>query len=51
VPGFTPTNASIQAFTYVRERRVCLEAFLTDFDVPAATPEYHQFISMESLRT
>jgi transposase len=35
--GFTPTNPFIQALNYVRERRVGLELFLTDPDVPIDT--------------
>jgi transposase len=35
--GFTPTNPFIQALNYVRERRVGLEIFLTDRDVPIDT--------------
>ncbi len=35
--GFTPTNPFIQALNYVRERRVGLEIFLTDPDVPIDT--------------
>jgi transposase len=35
--GFTPTNPFIQALNYVRERRVGLEVFLTDPDVPIDT--------------
>jgi transposase len=35
--GFTPTNPFIQALNYVRERRVGLEVFLTDADVPIDT--------------
>ncbi len=35
--GFTPTNPYIQALNYVRERRVGLELFLTDPDVPIDT--------------
>ncbi len=35
--GFTPSNPFIQALTYVRERRVGLELFLTDPDVPIDT--------------
>lgn len=35
--GFTPSNPFIQALNYVRERRVNLEVFLTDPDVPVDT--------------
>ena len=35
--GFTPSNPFIQALNYVRERRVGLEVFLTDPDVPIDT--------------
>jgi len=35
--GFTPSNPYIQALNYVRERRVGLEIFLTDPDVPIDT--------------
>lgn len=35
--GFTPTNPFIHALNYVRERRVGLEIFLTDPDVPIDT--------------
>jgi transposase len=35
--GFTPSNPFIQALNYVRERRVGLELFLTDPDVPIDT--------------
>jgi transposase len=35
--GFTPTNPFIQALNYVRERRVGLELFLADPDVPIDT--------------
>jgi hypothetical protein len=35
--GFTPSNPFIQALNYVRERRVGLEIFLTDPDVPIDT--------------
>ncbi len=35
--GFTPTNPFIQALNYMRERRVGLELFLTDPDVPIDT--------------
>jgi transposase len=35
--GFTPTNPFIKALNYVRERRVGLEVFLTDPDVPIDT--------------
>jgi transposase len=35
--GFTPTNPFIRALNYVRERRVGLELFLTDADVPIDT--------------
>jgi transposase len=35
--GFTPTNPFIKALNYVRERRVGLELFLTDPDVPIDT--------------
>ncbi len=35
--GFTPTNPFIRALNYVRERRVGLEVFLTDPDVPIDT--------------
>lgn len=35
--GFTPSNPFIQALNYVRERRVGLELFLTDRDVPIDT--------------
>ena len=35
--GFTPSNPFIQAVNYVRERRVGLEVFLTDPDVPIDT--------------
>ena len=35
--GFTPTNPLIKALHYVRERRVGLETFLTDPDVPTDT--------------
>jgi hypothetical protein len=35
--GFTPSNPSIQALNYVRERRVGLEIFLADPDVPIDT--------------
>jgi len=35
--GFTPSNPFIQALHYVRERRVGLEVFLTDPDVPIDT--------------
>jgi transposase len=35
--GFTPTNPFIQALNYVRERRIGLELFLTDPDVPIDT--------------
>jgi hypothetical protein len=35
--GFTPSNPFIQALNYVRARRVGLEIFLTDADVPIDT--------------
>src|SRR5258708_3759116 len=35
--GFTPTNPFIKALNYVRERRVGLEIYLTDPDVPIDT--------------
>jgi hypothetical protein len=35
--GFTPSNPFIQALNYVRQRRVGLELFLTDPDVPIDT--------------
>ena len=35
--GFTPSNPFIQALNYARERRVGLEIFLTDPDVPIDT--------------
>ena len=35
--GFTPSNPYIQALNYVRERRLGLEVFLTDPDVPIDT--------------
>jgi hypothetical protein len=35
--GFTPTNPFIKALNYVRERRLGLEVFLTDPDVPVDT--------------
>ena len=35
--GFTPSNPFIQALNYVRKRRVGLEVFLTDPDVPMDT--------------
>ncbi len=35
--GFTPSNPFIQALNYVRERRVGLEIYLTDPDVPIDT--------------
>lgn len=35
--GFTPSNPFIKALNYVRERRVGLEVFLTDPDVPIDT--------------
>jgi transposase len=35
--GFTPSNPFIQALNYVRERRIGLELFLTDPDVPIDT--------------
>lgn len=35
--GFTPSNPYTQALNYVRERRVGLEVFLTDPDVPIDT--------------
>jgi transposase len=35
--GFTPSNPFIQALYYVRERRVGLEIFLADPDVPIDT--------------
>ena len=35
--GFTPTNPFIRALNYVRERRLWLEVFLTDPDVPIDT--------------
>jgi len=35
--GFTPSNPFIQALNYVRARRVGLEIFLTDPDVPIDT--------------
>jgi len=35
--GFTPSNPFIQALNYVRERRIGLEVFLTDPDVPIDT--------------
>jgi len=35
--GFTSSNPFIQALNYVRERRVGLEIFLTDPDVPIDT--------------
>lgn len=36
-PGFTPSNPYIKALAYVRERRLGLEVFLTDPDVPIDT--------------
>ena len=35
--GFTPANPFIRALNYMRERRVGLEVFLTDPDVPIDT--------------
>jgi transposase len=35
--GFTPSNPFIKALNYVRERRIGLELFLTDPDVPIDT--------------
>ena len=35
--GFTPSNPFIKALNYVRERRLGLEVFLTDPDVPLDT--------------
>lgn len=35
--GFTPSNPFIKALSYVRERRLGLEVFLTDPDVPIDT--------------
>jgi transposase len=35
--GFTPSNPFIKALAYVRERRLGLEVFLTDLDVPIDT--------------